>query len=315
MEIGEAEFEELVAEALDGVPPELAELMDNVVVLVEAGAAGRRARPAGPVRRDPADRAGQRLHLPRARPDLHLPRSAHPDVRDARAAGRGGPDHRGPRDRPPLRHRRRGPARPRLRLNRTLPLHFPRRRRTCSGDGGPPSSSGPGPRPFTAVARVRIPLGVRIRKRTRSWVSIPWLRKRREARTHPGPVAQLVSAPPCHGGGRGFESRRGRHEKASRPCVERPSVVRGRVAGVCVLPAVRVPSGHDQRRAPHQDHPQRVWDVLCRRLALPALGRRRLPDARGRRRLARGRLPAAPLGRRLARPAGRRHRGHRRASR
>ena len=35
MEVGEAEFEELVAEALDGVPTELAELMDNVVVLVE----------------------------------------------------------------------------------------------------------------------------------------------------------------------------------------------------------------------------------------------------------------------------------------
>ena len=59
--------------------------------------------------------------------------------------------------------------------------------RTCSGDGGPPSSSGPGPRPFTAVARVRIPLGVRIRKRTRSWVSIPWLRKRREVRTIQAP--------------------------------------------------------------------------------------------------------------------------------
>ncbi len=35
MEIDEAEFEELVAQALDGVPAELAALMDNVVVLVE----------------------------------------------------------------------------------------------------------------------------------------------------------------------------------------------------------------------------------------------------------------------------------------
>ena len=36
MDIDEARFEELVAEALDGVPAELAGLMDNVVVLVEA---------------------------------------------------------------------------------------------------------------------------------------------------------------------------------------------------------------------------------------------------------------------------------------
>ena len=36
MEIDEAEFEELVSRALDGVPPELTGLMDNVVVLVEA---------------------------------------------------------------------------------------------------------------------------------------------------------------------------------------------------------------------------------------------------------------------------------------
>ncbi len=36
MDIDEAAFEELVAVALDGVPTELAELMDNVVVLVEA---------------------------------------------------------------------------------------------------------------------------------------------------------------------------------------------------------------------------------------------------------------------------------------
>jgi predicted Zn-dependent protease with MMP-like domain len=35
VDIDEAGFEELVAVALDGVPPELAALMDNVVVLVE----------------------------------------------------------------------------------------------------------------------------------------------------------------------------------------------------------------------------------------------------------------------------------------
>jgi predicted Zn-dependent protease with MMP-like domain len=35
MELGEGAFEELVAEALDQVPADLAALMDNVVVLVE----------------------------------------------------------------------------------------------------------------------------------------------------------------------------------------------------------------------------------------------------------------------------------------
>ncbi|KQT92212.1 hypothetical protein ASG49_09720 [Marmoricola sp. Leaf446] len=35
LETTQTEFEELVGEALDGVPPELAALMDNVVVLVE----------------------------------------------------------------------------------------------------------------------------------------------------------------------------------------------------------------------------------------------------------------------------------------
>jgi hypothetical protein len=58
------------------------------------------------------------------------------------------------------------------------------------GEHEPPSSSGPGRRPFKAVARVRTPLGAR--------------------QYQQGPVAQLVSAPPCHGGGRGFESRQGR---------------------------------------------------------------------------------------------------------
>ncbi len=36
MEVEESEFEELVVRALDGVPPELTALMDNVVVLIEA---------------------------------------------------------------------------------------------------------------------------------------------------------------------------------------------------------------------------------------------------------------------------------------
>jgi predicted Zn-dependent protease with MMP-like domain len=35
MVVSDEEFEELVAQALDGIPPELAALIDNVVVLVE----------------------------------------------------------------------------------------------------------------------------------------------------------------------------------------------------------------------------------------------------------------------------------------
>ena len=35
LDVSEAAFEELVAVALDGIPPELADLMDNVVVLIE----------------------------------------------------------------------------------------------------------------------------------------------------------------------------------------------------------------------------------------------------------------------------------------
>jgi hypothetical protein len=74
-------------------------------------------------------------------------------------------------------------------LARALPLPL-------GSKGLSPSSRGLGHRPFTAVTRVRIPLGTQELSRIAS--------------APVGPVAQLVSAPPCHGGGRGFKSRLGR---------------------------------------------------------------------------------------------------------
>ena len=50
------EFEELVAEALDRIPPELTRLMDNVAVFVEDEPAGGRPRAARALRGDAADR-------------------------------------------------------------------------------------------------------------------------------------------------------------------------------------------------------------------------------------------------------------------
>lgn len=57
-----------------------------------------------------------------------------------------------------------------------------------------------------------------------------------EAGTQQGPVAQLVSAPPCHGGGRGFKSRQGRSEEAGSSHDEPASFVSVealRIDGVC----------------------------------------------------------------------------------
>ena len=95
-------------------------------------------------------------------------------------------------------------------------------RRDDAKGSGPPSSSGPGPRPFTAVARVRIPLGVLTRASDYGSRRV-WLRATR------GLVAQLVSAPPCHGGGRGFKSRRGRG-RSVRSSKAGPMPSRGSVA-------------------------------------------------------------------------------------
>ena len=100
---------------------------------------------------------------------------------------------------------------------------LPGSRRDDAKGSGPPSSSGPGPRPFTAVARVRIPLGVRIRASGNDSFRV-WLRAER------GLVAQLVSAPPCHGGGRGFKSRRGRGSGSARSAMIGPNPSQGSVA-------------------------------------------------------------------------------------
>ncbi len=69
---------------------------------------------------------------------------------------------------------------------------------TCPGSSAPEPTGGPishQPKPYAMLLK---------------------LSERAAAFTR-GPVAQLVSAPPCHGGGRGFESRRGRCSTRSKP--------------------------------------------------------------------------------------------------
>ena len=95
----------------------------------------------------------------------------------------------------------------------------------AGGPGGtpphpPPSSSGLGRRPFKAVTRVRIPSGVR------------------SQRSVHGPVAQLVSASPCQGEGRGFKSRQGRwpEESGARPGSSVGTSVRLKIGRSAVRP-------------------------------------------------------------------------------
>ena len=51
-------------------------------------------------------------------------------------------------------------------------------------------------------------------RRSEALLEFPLVAKAARTTEH-GPVAQLVSAPPCHGGGRGFKSRRGRSGRVS----------------------------------------------------------------------------------------------------
>src|SRR6478609_3746080 len=76
----------------------------------------------------------------------------------------------------------------------------------------------------TPSVRGRTPsVDVPIVRGLRRWVRVPSALDTRQST--PGPVAQLVSAPPCHGGGRGFESRRGRSTTQPVRTLSEPAVV------------------------------------------------------------------------------------------
>ena len=82
-------------------------------------------------------------------------------------------------------------------------------------------------RPFTAVTRVRFPLeslAVKLIQSAEHYADVAQLAEQlicnqQVIGSSPiiglpfcGPLAQLVRAPPCHGGGHGFESRLGRYK-------------------------------------------------------------------------------------------------------
>jgi hypothetical protein len=72
-----------------------------------------------------------------------------------------------------------------------------------------------------------------------------------------GPVAQLVSAPPCHGGGRGFESRQGRNIGTEVPTLRWHCFTGAARPGSSVGTSVRLKSGRSPVRS--RPWPPRCW--------------------------------------------------------
>ncbi len=63
-------------------------------------------------------------------------------------------------------------------------------------------------------------------RRSEALLEFPLVAKAARTTEH-GPVAQLVSAPPCHGGGRGFKSRQGRSDRPITGIRKRSPVTHG----------------------------------------------------------------------------------------
>ena len=87
LEMTREEFEELVGEALERIPPELTRLMDNVAVLVEDEPAADDPELLGLDQGTPLTDRGE-WYAGCPGPDHHLPGPHAADVRDARGGRR-----------------------------------------------------------------------------------------------------------------------------------------------------------------------------------------------------------------------------------
>ena len=124
------QFEQMVADALDSIPPELGDAMDNVVVVVEEWPTpeqldGRPGTLLGLYEGVPLTSRAGLVRGRRARSHHGVQRRDLPARPRRRRAGAQRPDDRVARGRALLRHERRAPPRARLGLNPTSGRHVP----------------------------------------------------------------------------------------------------------------------------------------------------------------------------------------------